>query len=169
MSADRTKARRSSLCGLRSGRSDCYQSHLRLLRYPILGGERRAGDKGASKYDVMTDAAGRDGVGNISKGFLKKTARPAKSERTLRKALRDKRDALRAQGKPVSQSAWITSATAVSSKRIFFGMVGCQEQEGLLAEDGGRQPEDAGIHDGRREARPFVRLEPRRAEGCDLD
>lgn len=90
--------------------------HLRLLRYPILGGERRAGDKGASKYDVMTDAAGRDGVGNISKGFLKKTARPAKSERTLRKALRDKRDALRAQGKP-----------------------------------------------------PFVRLEPRRAEGCDLD
>ncbi|WP_427145212.1 hypothetical protein [Rhizobium pisi] len=80
----------------------------RYLQYPILGGVRRAGDPGAGRWDVMTDAAERNSFGNIKKGYVKRVSKKAKTERERRAALRHKRDELRAAGKSTSKARWMT-------------------------------------------------------------
>ncbi|MBY5329560.1 hypothetical protein [Rhizobium leguminosarum] len=92
----------------------------RYLQYPLLGGIRRAGDPGAGRWDVMTDAAERNSYGNVRKGFLKRVSKKAKTERERRAALRHKREELRAAGRSTAKAKWMTSARPPG---IFFAEV----------------------------------------------
>lgn len=92
----------------------------RYLQYPILGGVRRAGDPGASRYDVLTEGAERNSYGNIRKGYVKRVAKKAKTEKERRRVLRQKRDEARAAGKPTGRYAW---ATPNRPPGVFFGEV----------------------------------------------
>lgn len=92
----------------------------RYLQYPLLGGIRRAGDSGASRWDVMTDAAERNNYGNVRKGYLKRVSKKAKTEKERRAAQRHKRDELRAAGKSTAKAEWMTSTRLPG---IFFGEI----------------------------------------------
>lgn len=80
----------------------------RYLQYPILGGIRRAGDPGAGRWDVMTDAAETDSFGNVKKGYIKRVSKKAKTERERRAVLRHKRDELRVAGNSTRKARWMT-------------------------------------------------------------
>lgn len=80
----------------------------RYLRYSIFGGVRRAGDPGASRWDVLTGAAETNAYGNIKKGYVKRIGKKARTERERRAALRHKRDELRAAGKSTATARWMT-------------------------------------------------------------
>ncbi|TBY57697.1 hypothetical protein E0H39_29775 [Rhizobium leguminosarum bv. viciae] len=90
------------------------------LQYPLLGGVRRAGDPGASRWDVLTGAAETNSFGNIKKGYIRRVAKKAKTEKERRAALRQKRDELRAAGKSTGKAKW---ATGTRAPGIFFAEV----------------------------------------------
>ncbi|OHV83679.1 hypothetical protein [Rhizobium sp. LCM 4573] len=98
------------------------------MTYLINGGVRKKGDVGATPYDVLTDApdSEKNAFGNLRRGYLKKLARQAKSEKTKRARLAAKRDKLRAAGKSTGPARW--AANNPSGKPgIFFGKIGDQK------------------------------------------
>jgi len=92
----------------------------RYLQYPILGGARRAGDPGASRYDVLTEGRERNAYGNIRKGYLSRIAKKAKAEKNRRKSLRLKREELQSNGKPTARYKWSSGTRAPG---VFFGEI----------------------------------------------
>lgn len=92
----------------------------RYLQYSIFGGVRRAGDPGASRWDVLTGAAETNSYGNIKKGYIKRISKKAKNERERRAALRHKRDELRAAGKSTTKAKWMTPTRQPG---VFFGEI----------------------------------------------
>lgn len=94
------------------------------MTYLINGGLRRAGDVGATPYDVMTDAhdSEKDSFGNVKRGYLKRIARQAKAERTKRARLAAKRQKLRAAGKPTLPARWTTNNPS-GKPGLFFGTI----------------------------------------------
>lgn len=96
----------------------------RYMTYLINGGVRRAGDPGASNYDVRVDSAedSKNGLGNAKKGYLGRIARQARAEKTKRAKLAAKRDKLRASGKPTAAAGW-KAANAAGKPGIFFGAI----------------------------------------------
>ncbi|TBA24750.1 hypothetical protein [Rhizobium ruizarguesonis] len=92
----------------------------RYLQYPILGGVRRAGDPGASRWDVLTGASETNTYGNIKKGYVKRVSKRAKTERERRAVLRQKREELRAAGKSTAKAKWMTSTRPAG---VFFAEV----------------------------------------------
>ncbi|MFK3962124.1 hypothetical protein ACI2KT_00920 [Ensifer adhaerens] len=97
------------------------------LTYLINGGVRKAGDVGATPYDVLTDAPDdqKNAFGNLKKGYLKRIARQAKVEKTKRARLRAKRDKLRAEGKSVTLASWNSNSNGKPG--VFFGRIGAQK------------------------------------------
>lgn len=98
------------------------------MTYLINGGTRRAGDVGATPYDVLTDAPEdqKNVFGNLKRGYLKRIARQAKAEKTKRARLAAKRDKLRAAGKSTGPARW-ASNNPFGKPGIFFGRVGDQK------------------------------------------
>ncbi len=96
----------------------------RYMTYLINGGVRRAGDPGASAFDVRVDTAedSKNSLGNAKRGYLGRIARQARAEKTKRAKLRTKREKLRAAGKPTISARWV--ASTVGNAGIFFGAVG---------------------------------------------
>ncbi|MGN8152708.1 hypothetical protein ACTJK5_10575 [Agrobacterium sp. 22094] len=95
------------------------------MTYLINGGTRRKGDPGATPFDVLTDApeTERNAFGNVKRGYLKRIARQARTEKTKRARLAAKREKLRAAGK--STARW--AADNANKPGIFFGKVGSQK------------------------------------------
>lgn len=96
----------------------------RYMTYLINGGVRRAGDPGASKFDVRVDTAGesKNKLGNATRGYLGRVARQARAEKSKRAKLAAKRDKLRVSGKPAGAARWATSNPS-NKPGIFFGEV----------------------------------------------
>ncbi|CUW87543.1 hypothetical protein [Agrobacterium genomosp. 2] len=96
----------------------------RYMTYLINGGVRRAGDPGASKFDVRVDSSedSKNRLGNTTKGYLGRIARQARTEKAKRAKLAAKRDKLRATGKPTAPAGW-KAANASGKPGIFFGEV----------------------------------------------
>lgn len=94
------------------------------MTYIINGGPRKAGDVGATPYDVLTDApeSERNAFGNLKRGYLKRIARQARVEKTKRARLAAKRDKLRSTGKPVASASWGANNTS-GKPGIFFGTI----------------------------------------------
>jgi hypothetical protein len=99
----------------------------RYMTYLINGGVRRAGDAGATPFDVLTDAPDeqKNAFGNVKRGYLKRIARQARTEKRKRARLAAKREKLRAAGKPTAQARW--AANNANKPGIFFGRVGAQK------------------------------------------
>lgn len=97
------------------------------MTYLVNGGVRKKGDVGATPYDVLTDAAGdqKNSFGNLKRGYLKRLARQAKTEKTKRARLRAKRDKLRADGKSVMSVSWNSNSNGKPG--TFFGRIGNQK------------------------------------------
>ncbi|MGO6692531.1 hypothetical protein ACCS54_18755 [Rhizobium johnstonii] len=57
---------------------------------------------------MLTDASDRNNYGNIRKGYVKRVAKKAKTEKERRAALRQKREELRAAGKSTAKAKWAT-------------------------------------------------------------
>ncbi|MBB3520967.1 hypothetical protein [Rhizobium sp. BK456] len=95
------------------------------MNYLVNGGKRRKGDPGATPYDVLTDAPDgeKNAFGNLKRGYLKRLARQAKSEKTKRARLHAKRAKLRAAGKSTDPARWATNNPS-GNPGIFFGTVG---------------------------------------------
>ncbi len=95
------------------------------MKYLIEGGTRKAGDIGATKYDVLTDASEdqKTSYGNIKKGYLRRVARKARSEKLRRAKAAIRREKLRARGKSTAPARWKTINKS-KSEGIFFGKVG---------------------------------------------
>lgn len=94
------------------------------MTYLISGGVRKKGDPGATPYDVLTDAPDdqKNSFGNLKRGYLKRIARQAKTEKTKRARLAAKREKLRAAGKSTAPARW--AANNPSGKPgIFFGKI----------------------------------------------
>ncbi|UFS81529.1 MULTISPECIES: hypothetical protein [Rhizobium] len=100
----------------------------RYMDYQVNGGKRRKGDPGATPYDVLTDApdSEKNAFGNLKRGYLKRLARQAKTEKTKRARLHAKRDKLRAAGKSTKPARWATN-TPSGNAGIFFGKIGGQK------------------------------------------
>ncbi|MGO7273903.1 hypothetical protein ACCT18_01195 [Rhizobium ruizarguesonis] len=98
------------------------------MTYLINGGARKAGDVGATPYDVLTDApdSEKNAYGNLKRGYLKRIARQAKAEKTKRARLAAKRDKLRAAGKSTGPARWASNNPS-GKPGIFFGRVGDQK------------------------------------------
>lgn len=96
----------------------------RYMSYLINGGVRRAGDLGASPYDVRVDSAdeSKNSFGNAQKGYLGRIARQARSEKTKRARLKAKRDKLRAAGKSTAPARWANNNPG-GKPGLFFGVV----------------------------------------------
>ncbi len=96
----------------------------RYMTYLINGGVRRAGDPGASKFDVRVDSSedSKNKLGNTTKGYLGRIARQARAEKAKRAKLAAKRDKLRASGKPAASAGWKAANTS-GKPGIFFGEV----------------------------------------------
>lgn len=92
----------------------------RYLQYSIFGGIRRAGDPGASRWDVLTGAAETNAYGNVKKGYIKRASKRAKTEKERRAVQRRKRDELRAAGKSTTKARWMTPARQPG---VFFGEI----------------------------------------------
>jgi hypothetical protein len=97
------------------------------MTYLINGGVRKAGAVGATPFDVLTDApdSEKNAFGNLKRGYLKRIARQAKSEKTKRARLRAKRDKLRADGKSVTSASW--KSNSGGKPGIFFAKIGNQK------------------------------------------
>lgn len=93
------------------------------MTYLINGGTRKAGDVGATPFDVLTDApdSEKNAFGNLKRGYLKRIARQARVEKTKRARLAAKRDKLRAAGKSTAPASWAANNT--SKPGIFFGKI----------------------------------------------
>lgn len=94
------------------------------MQYLVNGGERRAGDPGATKYDVRVDSApeSKNRFGNAQRHFLSRTSKKAKREKYKRLKLKARRDKLRASGKSVEVATWSANAKSTDSG-VFFGRV----------------------------------------------
>lgn len=95
------------------------------MTYLISGGTRRAGDPGATKYDVRVGGAkeGLNAFGNMKKNFLKQVARKAKAEKTKRARLAKKRENLRKKGLSTAPARWMNNNPS-GNPGIFFGKIG---------------------------------------------
>lgn len=98
------------------------------MRYQINGGVRNKGDVGATPYDVLTDApdSEKNAYGNLKRGYLKRIASQAKTEKTKRARLAAKREKLRAAGKSTAPARWAASNPS-GKPGIFFGKIGAQK------------------------------------------
>jgi hypothetical protein len=94
------------------------------MTYLVSGGERRAGDPGATKYDVRVDSApeSKNRFGNAQRYFLSRTSKKAKREKDKRLKLKARRDKLRASGKSVEVATWAANAKSADSG-VFFGRI----------------------------------------------
>jgi hypothetical protein len=96
----------------------------RYMTYLINGGVRRAGDPGASRYDVRVDSdeTQKNDQGNIKKGYMGRVARQARAEKLKRVKMKAKRDKLIAAGKPTTTARWLAS-NAGAKPGLFFGSI----------------------------------------------
>lgn len=101
------------------------QQQSQYMTYLINGGTRRAGDAGASSFDVRVGGAaeGTNTYGNMKRNYLKQVARKAKSEKTKRARLAKKRETLRKKGLPTTPARWMNNNPTLSPG-IFFGKIG---------------------------------------------
>ncbi|MDR6663997.1 hypothetical protein [Rhizobium sp. 1399] len=98
------------------------------IDYLVNGGKRRKGDPGSTPYDVLTDAPDgeKNAFGNLPRGYLKRLARQAKTEKSKRARLHAKRDKLRAAGKSTEPARWAKNNPS-GNPGIFFGKIGNQK------------------------------------------
>jgi len=94
------------------------------MQYLVNGGERRAGDPGATKYDVRVDSApeSKNRFGNAQRHYLGRISKKAKREQDKRSKLKARRDKLRASGKSVEVATWGAQKKSTDSG-IFFGRI----------------------------------------------
>jgi hypothetical protein len=96
----------------------------RYMTYLINGGVRRAGDPGASKFDVRVDSSedSKNKLGNAPRHYLSRISKKAKREQDKRGKLKARRDKLRASGKSVEAATWGAQKKSTDSG-IFFGRI----------------------------------------------
>lgn len=94
------------------------------MQYLVNGGERRAGDPGATKYDVRVDSASesKNRFGNAQRHYLGRISKKAKREKDKRLKLKARRDKLRASGKSVEVATWAANAKPTDGG-VFFGRI----------------------------------------------
>lgn len=94
------------------------------MQYLINGGVRRAGDPGASQFDVRVDSAdeSKNSFGNAQRGYLGRIARQAKTEKTKRARLHAKRAKLRMAGKSTAPARWANNNQS-GAPGLFFGTI----------------------------------------------
>lgn len=94
------------------------------MQYLINGGGRRAGDPGATKYDVRVDSApeSKNRFGNAQRHYLSRISKKAKREQDKRSKLKARRDKLRASGKSVEVATWAAQKRSTDSG-IFFARI----------------------------------------------
>ena len=94
------------------------------MQYLVNGGERHAGDPGATKYDVRVDSApeSKNRFGNAQRHFLSRISKKAKREKDKRSKLKARRDKLRASGKSVEVATW-AAAKKSTDAGVFFARI----------------------------------------------
>jgi hypothetical protein len=97
----------------------------RYMTYLVNGGVRRAGDPGATTYDVRVDssAESKNGLGNAKKGYLGRISRQARVEKNKRAKLKAKREKLALAGKSTASARWSANNSGAKAG-TFFGSIG---------------------------------------------
>lgn len=96
----------------------------RYMQYLVNGGERRAGDPGATPYDVRVDTTDdtKNRFGNSPRHYLSRISKKARREKDKRAKLQARRQKLRLSGKSVAAAAWGENRKATDSG-VFFARI----------------------------------------------